>query len=322
MLLSFSASKCPKCRRMIHCMVTTNNKWKLVWQRWCGGKSLFLVSPVPRFPTVCVNSHSHATRYPSRPDPTRLGLLEPLPGCVPPTHTDFSQDGGFLGQKGYPHPLQVCSQGGGCWDSVSRLNVYQGVSLASVDVNGKETQAAAQAEGQPWLTHESSPSLSGHSVLCSSVTLPVGWAARGGMTFGRKAQSLAVLITSQAAGTVHPWLRGIWECITVSTVWSLLCAALTSDHFLSKVFMWDSSPTWSQCIFPTLTLLKSLVTRMAKAKGTSLHAPVASLPTSAHNFPAHSVSPDCTICVSCPVSLAFPTLMLTFIYCKLKGSCL
>lgn len=84
--------------------------------------------------------------------------------------------------------------------------------------------------------HESSPFLNGHSVLHSFVTLSVIWGAQGGMTFGRKAQSLVVLIASQAAGTIHPWLGGIWEHITVSTVLNLLCAALTSDHFLSNVF--------------------------------------------------------------------------------------
>ena len=35
-----------------------------------------------------------------------------------------------------------------------------------------------------------------------------------------------------------------------------------------------------------------------------------------------AVSPDCTTCAPCPVTAAFMTLTLTFIYCKLNGGCL
>ena len=155
-------------------MVTTN-EWMWVSQHWCGVKSLFLVSPVPGFPTVYVNSHSHATLLSSRPNPTRPDLIEPLPGlCASQPHRFFTW---FPWSEGNPH-LQVCSQGSGRWGSLSRLNVYQGVSLASVYVSGKKaewskqrTQAAAQAKGQPWLMHESSPFLNGRSVLCSFVTV-------------------------------------------------------------------------------------------------------------------------------------------------------
>lgn len=159
-------------------------------------------------------------------------------------------------------------------------------------------------------------------LFCALSWLSVIWGARGGMTFGRKTQSLVVPIASQAAGTIHPWLGGIWECITVSTVWNLFCAALTFDHFLSNVFYVGFFPHLVPVCTSDFTFVKIHGDKNGKSKRNFSPCHRCLTPTSARNFPAYSVSPDCTTCAPCPVTPTFMTLTLTFIYCKLNGGCL